>query len=108
MTVASKICRRLSPRGFALTAIGLTILLCIYYTSYTSDVNQRGNHSQETRAAGGNEVDAGKFLHSFRDHIVDGTALKKDLEMCPRLGAAEADVSTADVFKDFEFQVSHP
>lgn len=31
---------------------------------------------------------------------------KKDFDMCPRLVYAETDVSTMDVFKEFDFQVS--
>ncbi|KAJ8920908.1 hypothetical protein NQ315_015701 [Exocentrus adspersus] len=102
MTVSSKVCRRLSPKGFALTAIGLTVLLCIYYTSYTSDVNQRENPSQERTL---NSIHRERYIHSFKEHVLDGMP-KKELEICPKLAAAETDISTVDVFKDFEFQPS--
>ncbi|CAH2004416.1 unnamed protein product [Acanthoscelides obtectus] len=32
---------------------------------------------------------------------------RRDLEVCPVLTSAETDIDTVEVFKDFEFQVSH-
>ncbi|CAG9825586.1 unnamed protein product [Phaedon cochleariae] len=105
MTFSSRICRRITPKGFAITAVGLTIVLCVYYTNYVSDVNQRGNQSQRNDI-----LDVGQsrrhFRSSFREQAARLVMEKKDLEICPKLTAAEADVNTNDVFKDFEFQPS--
>uniref|UniRef100_A0AAR5QIW8 Alpha-mannosidase n=2 Tax=Dendroctonus ponderosae TaxID=77166 RepID=A0AAR5QIW8_DENPD len=102
MTVLNlkRVCPRPSPKGFALTAIIATILLCIYYTSYTSDV-QRTNHSiisAEPVALQG----AGLLPTGLSKLIYE----KKDFESCPKLVTTEADISTLDVFKDFDFQPS--
>ncbi|KAG5878957.1 hypothetical protein JTB14_036539 [Gonioctena quinquepunctata] len=89
----------MSPKGFALTAIGLTVLLCLYYTSYTSDVNQRDNLSRRN-------VEVSNFRDVIRDQSARYVLDKKEFEVCPKLSAAEVDVSTFDVFKDFDFQPS--
>lgn len=108
MSVTFKICRRLSPRSFALAAIFLTILLCIYYTNYTSEVSRQRDHTNDV---GPNEGQSHRlFQNSFREHSpkLSGEGWgSKDYGMCPKLGAAEADVNTLEVFKDFEFQVSN-
>ncbi|CAH0558347.1 unnamed protein product [Brassicogethes aeneus] len=95
MTVSGKLCRRMSPKGFALTGIGLTVLLCIYYTSYTSDVSKLPNQNAERGA----DPKAQRLVGAKR-RIYQ----KKDYEVCPKLNAAETDVNTVEVFKDFEFQ----
>lgn len=108
MSIALKLSRRLSPRSFALAAIFLTILVCIYYTSYTSEVNRQRDHTNDIRV---NEGQSHRlFQNSFREHSIKLTGDGKesnDYGVCPKLGAAEADVNTLEVFKDFEFQVSY-
>lgn len=104
MTVLSgRICRRMSPKGCALTAIGLTILLCIYYTSYTSDVRNQDNDN----------IDIGRsqrLIQTNNGQQRDKRPLqvyeKRVYETCPKLLPAEVDVNTVDVFKDFDFQVN--
>lgn len=104
MSVAAKICRRMSPKTFALTAIGLTIILCVYYANYTTDI--RTNQTQDN--AKGNE-DSGELPQPQRIFELlqrSKISTHKEFQMCPKLYPAEADVNTLDVFKDFEFQVS--
>ncbi|XP_050504122.1 alpha-mannosidase 2 [Diabrotica virgifera virgifera] len=101
MTMSNRICRRMSPRCFALSAIGLTVLLCVYYTSYTSDVNQRVDQSQRA------EISGSRQTQRFFRNIIRNTeryGQDKSFEVCPKLTAAEADVNTVEVYKDFEFQ----
>ncbi|XP_044752523.1 alpha-mannosidase 2 [Coccinella septempunctata] len=107
MTVSTKFCRRLSPKVFAYSAISVTVLLCIYYASYTTDYGTKnGNfrHSgkrKEWEKLQNEEVKVGKssFLSSKEEFV------ERYLE-CPKLSQAEADVNTVEVFKDFEFQPS--
>jgi alpha-mannosidase len=102
MSVAAKICRRMSPKTFALTAIGLTIILCVYYANYTTDI--RTNQTQDN--AKGNE-DSGELPQPQRIFELlqrSKISTHKEFQMCPKLYPAEADVNTLDVFKDFEFQ----
>ncbi|XP_056646143.1 alpha-mannosidase 2 [Diorhabda sublineata] len=103
MTLSSRLCRRLSPRCFAFSAVGLTILLCIYYTSYTSDVNQRVDETPQSDISG-----VRQSQRFFRDVIRNSERNVRDkvYEVCPKLSAAEADVNTVDIFKDFDFQPS--
>lgn len=121
MTV--KLCRRLSPKGLAYCAVGLMILLCIYYASYTSDVNQNINQNQEQRNTRSEiilEAVAQQQQHQQQEkqeqriqeaevtqHPVRHKSKRPILyDTCPSLTAAEADINTVDVYKDFEFQVS--
>ncbi|XP_074027026.1 alpha-Mannosidase class II b [Leptinotarsa decemlineata] len=97
-----RICRRMSPKGFAITAVGLTVLLCLYYTSYTSDNRTRRGDDEISNVAQSQRF----FRDSFRDHLVRYVPEKKEFEMCPKLSTAEADIDTVDVFNDFEFQPS--
>ncbi|XP_066258690.1 alpha-mannosidase 2 [Euwallacea similis] len=98
MTVLNRnrVCRRPSPKGFALTAIAATILLCIYYTSYTTDV-QRTNRSIATQSHNGQLINpatnSARLLYE-----------KGNFDQCPRLVYADSDISTLDVFKEFDFQ----
>ncbi|KAL1513431.1 hypothetical protein ABEB36_002843 [Hypothenemus hampei] len=103
MTVLNRnrICRRPSPKGFALTAIAATILLCIYYTSYTSDV-QQATHSDMPLGTAALQQQRNGQSH----YPTSLTYEKKDFEKCPTLVAADSDISTLDVFKEFEFQPS--
>lgn len=85
-----------------MSAILATVLLCIYYTSYTSDV-QRNNNSvvpQEITAKERN----GQQQFLTATGLVHQVTHGKDLEKCPRLVSADVDISTLDVYKDFEFQ----
>lgn len=106
MSVAYKICRRLSPRSFALAAIFLTILLCIYYTSYTTEVNRQRDHGNNIGINKGQSqrLYQSNFLEHF-SRFSDGGKGSGNYGMCKKLGTAEADVNTLEVFKDFEFQV---
>lgn len=90
-------CRRLSPRAFAYTAIGVTIILCVYYANYTTDINQSVT---ETRAE---KNVAQPVAVVTKKGGMDRKG--RDYEKCPDLQPAEADISTLDVFKDFDFQV---
>ncbi|KAJ8960726.1 hypothetical protein NQ318_020018 [Aromia moschata] len=99
MTVAARICRRVSPKGFAATAVCVTVLLCVYYTNYVGDVGRRGaDRPQQERGPASRRADG------FPGPLSRPAAGAGEYEACPRLAAAEADVNTAEVFKDFEFQ----
>lgn len=107
MSVVAKICRRLSPKTFAISAIGLTVILCVYYASYTTDVGQRGGGASESQAKD-DELRRPQQPEHLRSMVGGGDHKNQhdNFEICPKLMAAEADVNTVDVFKDFEFQVS--
>lgn len=90
--MVSKICRRPSPRVFAFSAVGLTIVLCVYYANYTSVIGQTSTQSQD-----GPQAKLQSRLVPRQEHIQQGT--------CPTILPADADVSTYDVYKDFDFQV---
>ncbi|KAF7278990.1 hypothetical protein GWI33_007795 [Rhynchophorus ferrugineus] len=103
MTVLNpnRICRRPSPRGFAVSAVVATVLLCIYYTSYTSDVQQRSANSAVSQEASAQQRNGQSYSPTG---MVRQVFENKEFETCPRLVAADADISTMDVYKDFEFQ----
>ena len=95
----------MSPKTFALTAIGLTIILCVYYANYTTDI--RSNQTQEnSKGSEENGPPQPQKLVNMLLQRSKGTT-NKEYQMCPKLHPAEADVNTVDVFKDFEFQVRY-
>lgn len=71
-----------------------------WFFSYTSDV-QRTNHS----------IISAEPAALHKAGLIPATSFskltyeKKDFENCPKLVTTEADISTLDVFKDFDFQV---
>lgn len=91
-------CRRLSPRAFAYSAIGITIILCVYYANYTTDINQSVSESHAEKNVAPRIAIAAKNEESEKNEVY---------EKCPNLQPAEADINTLDVFKDFDFQVSY-
>ncbi|XP_008193678.1 alpha-mannosidase 2 [Tribolium castaneum] len=99
MSVSAKVCRKMSPKTFALTAIGLTIILCVYYANYTTDI--RTNQTQENSKES-DELPQPQRIFELLQRSKFAT--NKEFEVCPKLYPAEADISTVDVFKDFEFQ----
>nr|CAH7741894.1 unnamed protein product [Callosobruchus chinensis] len=107
MTVSARawLCRRASPRGFATVAVSLTVVLCFYYTTFTSDVGQRVNPSIDDSLPSLGE----QSQRIFESGLLAKPARfygRRDLEVCPALTAAETDIDTVEVFKEFEFQVS--
>lgn len=88
-----KICVRLSPKVFAIGTVALTILLCLYYASYVSDVGEGSSGStREQRRT--QEVHAEARISdqswgSSRRHAT----------------GADADIDTLEVFSEFDFQV---
>ncbi|XP_017770646.1 PREDICTED: alpha-mannosidase 2 [Nicrophorus vespilloides] len=97
--MAVKAFRRISPKAFALSAIFLTVLLCIYYAS-NSNESRLDARSQEAAAL------VGEGVGKEESRSEDGSKRKtsRQFETCPTLAPAEVDVNTVDVFKDFEFQ----
>lgn len=89
--MVAKLYRRLTPRAFAIVAILLTILLCLYYANLTSDVTQSTNQSQT-----GREIMSVPLHARHRKRTLGPT--------CPKLTQAQADIDTVQVYKDFEFQ----
>lgn len=89
--------RRLSPRAFAYSAIGVTIILCVYYANYTTDISQSVAESHAEKNVAQPIAIATKIKKSHKNEAN---------EKCSNLQPAEADISTLDVFKDFDFQVS--
>ncbi|CAG9863272.1 unnamed protein product [Phyllotreta striolata] len=102
MVASTRLCRKMSPRCFIITAIGLTVILCVYYTSYVSDINQKaGQQSGEVADT------AGQVQRFFRQAAKESSRKTERAigqGTCPKLTASEADVNTFEVFKDFEFQ----
>lgn len=101
-----KLHRRLSPRAFALTAVLLTILLCVYYSGFTQDIRQGPSPS------GSSSRSAAALVDDQHDRIVR-TAVRNSLisqdtslATCPRLGIEETEIDTLKVFRKFDFQVS--
>lgn len=90
-------CRRLSPRTFAYSAIGITIILCVYYANYTTDINQSVSEPHAEKS-----VLQGVIATVNKEKSKNNGTYEK----CPNLQPAEADINTLDVFKDFDFQVS--
>ncbi|CAH1102433.1 unnamed protein product [Psylliodes chrysocephalus] len=103
MTVSTRLCRRMSPRCFALSAIGLTVLLCVYYTSYMSDISQRAE-PQASDVSDGRRIQ--RFFRDIVNETKDKNGASKHFGTCPKLSAAEADINTLEMFKDFDFQPS--
>ncbi|KAL3281492.1 hypothetical protein HHI36_004699 [Cryptolaemus montrouzieri] len=105
MTVSAKFGRRLSPKFFAYSAITVTILLCIYYASYTTDygsksgVFRNSNNRKQWERFHNDGLTIGRSSVSTKEEV-------KEYMECPNLSQAEADINTMDVFKDFEFQPS--
>lgn len=114
--MVAKLFRRLSPRGLAYCAIGLTIILCIYYASYTSNVNQNINNQNDVRrsdilieepqAQVQEQDESIRHRHNTIKHQHNKNKKSILYDTCPLLTAAEADINTVDVYKDFEFQVT--
>lgn len=90
-------CRRLSPRAFAYSAIGITIILCVYYANYTTNINQPVPENHVEKNVIPRIAMAVKSERSNENEVY---------EKCPSLQPAEADINTLDVFRDFDFQVS--
>lgn len=103
-----RIFRKVSLKGLIISAIGLTILLCLYYTSYTSDVNTTSGQSSrhDNNYETGDLKRAAKLIRKFEasQYGDDGSLRRHPEEMCPVLDAANVDIDTVEVFKDFEFQ----
>lgn len=102
MSVSAKICRKMSPKTFALTAIGLTIILCVYYANYTTDIRTNQTQENSKENVGAELPQPQRIFEMFQRSKF---TTNKEFEVCPKLYPAEADISTVDVFKDFEFQV---
>lgn len=92
------VCRRLSPRAFAYSAIGITIILCVYYANYTTNIGQSVTETHAEKNVAQPPIAA---VTRKSEKIKDGIYGK-----CPNVQPAEADINTLDVFKDFDFQVS--
>lgn len=97
--MVAKLYRRLTPRAFAIAAVLLTVLLCLYYANLTSDVGQNGNQSAGGVQGGRGDLVGAAPLHAHHRKRTLGAT-------CPRLSQAHTDIDTVQVYKDFEFQVS--
>lgn len=98
-----KACYRLSPRAFAFSAIGLTIVLCLYYANYTSGINQSVSQTHEKGHE--NRPHHDEKLKALKRKS-NAAAKGERYGTCPAVLQADADINTYDVYKDFEFQVS--
>ena len=119
-----KVLRRGSTRYLALSAILLTILLCLYYTSYTG--TQSGSPTVVTVPASAPDAlklsaqqrkdeEAGDQVFITAEARVaeaDLLELEPDTiitpDTCPTVPSAKTDVDTVEQFKKFEFQVRLP
>lgn len=84
--------RKFTPRTFAIIAIVLTVLLCLYYASFTSDVPPNSIQAQNRGEIVQQPAKLRRPLHKYG--------------MCPKLSPSEADIDTAQIYKKFDFQVS--
>ncbi|KAF2903772.1 hypothetical protein ILUMI_02399, partial [Ignelater luminosus] len=100
--MVAKLCVRFSPKTFALCAIAITVILCIYYASYVTDVRQNVNQTGERRAAEIVELPSVEEMEKTVK-VVKQKRLQYE-GVCPVLGPAEADINTVDIFKEFDFQ----
>jgi apolipoprotein N-acyltransferase len=116
-----KVLRRGSTRYLALSAILLTILLCLYYANYTS--TQTGNPTVVTVPASApdalklsaqqhKEEELGdQTILTAEEHVPEADLLEPEPDTvitpdtCPAIPSAKTDVDTVEQFKKFEFQV---
>ena len=121
--------RRRSARVIVVSVIFLTVLACIYYTSYTNTVGPTQSSSATNAGAGSGGVNGGAgsdenlnlklsrsknhnnglreaLFRSFRsgDYAEDDSSTDTN-NYCPKLDSAKANVDTVETFKTFEFQV---
>ncbi|KAK5646364.1 hypothetical protein RI129_004828 [Pyrocoelia pectoralis] len=94
---------RLSPKTFAICAFVVTILLCVYYASYVTDVRR----SEATDIGDGNRGVGRRpelvELPPDPQSLKSKQSLKAE-NVCPVVVGSDADINTVDVFKDFDFQ----
>lgn len=88
--------RRLTPRAFAIAAVLLTVVLCLYYASFTSEVPNNSSGQSHNRAD----------ISSAQAPYVAPKKKKTLNSMCPKLPQSHADIDTVQIYKDFDFQVS--
>lgn len=98
--------RRLSPRFFAYSAISVTILLCVYYASYTTDYSQKSVPIRADQIPQKSD-----YLQQAKSILRRAQSRSKEkyqgnYQVCPRLLQADADINTLDVFREFEFTPS--
>jgi hypothetical protein len=116
-----KVLRRGSTRYLALSAVLLTILLCLYYANYTAAPT--GNSNVVTSSASTSDVvklpaeqrkdedsgDQGVITAEERAPEADVLEPEPDSvitqDTCPVLPFAKTDVDTVEQFRKFEFQV---
>ncbi|KAK4879668.1 hypothetical protein RN001_007814 [Aquatica leii] len=90
---------RLSPKTFAICAFAITIILCIYYASYVTEVRQ--NNANEPSQNNGRKPE---LVELPPDAQSLKSKYKTNVDTCPAVIGAEADINTVDIFKDFDFQ----
>jgi hypothetical protein len=124
-----KVLRRGSTRYLALSAILLTILLCLYYANYNatptgnatlvtssasaSDVAKlpAEQRKDENAAAAAAAVPGDHGLLTAEERVPEADLLEPEpdslitQDTCPVLPSAKTDVDTVEQFKKFEFQV---
>ena len=115
--VMLKVLRRGSTRYLALTAVLLSILLCLYYANYNTSpganstvvvtaVSERNDQQEEPRqpVVQAEQVTEPKPAEVELLEPDPDSAISPDT--CPALATASADVNTVEQFKKFEFQVN--
>lgn len=111
-----KMFRRGPPRFLALSAVLLTILLCIYYVNFTSAPNLVDSPREQQMGAAsalrGEQSDDNEVLREVEVTEQKPTAEPEppslvSSETCPLLYMAEADVDTVEQFQKFNFQVRY-
>ncbi|KAJ9599753.1 hypothetical protein L9F63_026399 [Diploptera punctata] len=124
--VMLKVLRRGSTRYLALTAVLLSILLCLYYANYNTSpggnstvvvtaVSERNDQQDEPRQ----QLPAAEQQQQQQQQQEQQVTEQKPAEVemlepdadsvisadtCPAIATASADVNTVDQFKKFEFQ----
>lgn len=107
--MVAKLYRRLSAKTFAFGVFVLTVLLYVYYTHNTYNVGENVNSGEvkdeilEGNRSGEEMLNVEASKQQVRPN--QSREERKELEVCPRLSPAEADISTVEVFRRFDFQV---
>jgi hypothetical protein len=114
-----RVLRRGSTRYLALSAVLLTVLLCLYYASYSATPNgiatvvtssASAPEFAEQRRREDADVPANQGFLSAEVRVPEDDPMEPDSaitqDTCPAMSPAKTDVDTVEQFRKFEFQVN--
>lgn len=97
--------RRGPPRFIALSAVLLTVLLCIYYVNLSAPPSSQGPVPDEPKREALPLVDNEVVRRQEPSTPEPEPAGLVSSQTCPLQYMAEADIDTVDQFQKFDFQV---